>query len=122
MRGRMPRSIVAPEVAPSSIPLTITGTGNSSYCYVIIGGTKRYGAGTYEVSVGDKITFGVYGYSNQYYGSVEMGYTTLLKVTNQTTQTYDWSVPGGIKAINISMTFTSTSTRRNGRISITTTT
>ena len=104
----------------TTISVTLTGTGNRDNCYATIGGTKRYGAGTYEVEPGDAITFGVYGYSATYYGEVRIDGTQVLSSTARSTKTYDWTVPGGKKKINISMTYTSTSSRRNGRITVTT--
>lgn len=107
--------------APTPIAVTITGTGNTTYCYATIGGTKRYGAGTYEVMAGDKITFGVYGRSTSYTGKVTIDGTDVLSVTNQTTKTYEWTVPDGISAIAIAMTYTSSSYQRRGTITVTTT-
>lgn len=100
--------------------VTVTGSGNSSYCYATINGTKVTSAGTYEVMHGDTITFGIYGYSTSYYGNVTINGSQVLKVINQTTQTYKWTVPSGVKAISVSMTYTSATIRRNGRIVVTT--
>ena len=107
--------------APTPVSVTITGTGNTTYCYAAIGGTNRYGAGTYEVMPGDKITFGVYGRSSSYYGRVTIDGQQVLNVTNQSTQTYEWTVPDDISAISMQMTYTSSSYSRNGRIVVTTT-
>lgn len=107
--------------APTPVSVTITGTGNTTYCYAAIGGTNRYGAGTYEVMPGDKITFGVYGRSSSYYGRVTIDGQQVLNVTNQTTQTYEWTVPDDISAISMQMSYTSSSYTRNGRIVVTTT-
>ena len=102
--------------------VTITGTGNATYCYVTINGTKYSSAtSNLEVFAGDAITFGVYGYSSTYYGQVKIDDTQSLRVTNRTTQTYSWTVPEGVSAISIALSYTSTSTRRNGRITVTTT-
>lgn len=103
-----------------TIPVTITGSGNTSYCYATIGGTKRYSAGTYEVLPGDTITFGVYGYSSSYYGRVTINGTQALNVTDKTTQTYNWTVPSGMTSITIEMSYNSASWQRNGRIGVTT--
>lgn len=107
--------------APTPVSVTITGTGNTTYCYATIGGTKRYGAGTYEVMPGDKITFGVYGRNSSNYGRVTIDGQQVLNVTNQTTQTYEWTVPDDISAISMQMSYTSSSYSRNGRIVVTTT-
>ena len=111
------RQIVMPVL---SVVVTITGSGNSRRCYVTINGTKQYKAGTYDVNAGDTITFGVYGYSKTYYGEVKIEGTQVLKVTEETTKTYEWTVPSGIRTVTIAMTYTSTSSRRNGKIAVTT--
>ena len=97
------RQIVMPVVPPSTIAVTITGAGNARYCYATINGTKQYSAGTHEVNAGDTITFGVYGKSSSAYGFVKIDGTKVLKVTSSSTETYDWTVPSGISAIEISM-------------------
>ena len=97
------RQIVMP-VLP--IAVTITGSGNAANCYATINGTKQYSAGTHEVYAGDTITFGVYGSSGGIYsGSVTIDGTQVLKVTNGSTQTYDWTVPNGISTIEIAMEY-----------------
>lgn len=106
-------------ISPAAV--TITGTGNATYCYATINGTKYSGAASnIEVMPGDVITFGVYGRSSTYYGRVTIDGTQVLNVTNQTTQTYNWTVPDGVKTISIAMAYTSTSSQRNGRITVTT--
>ena len=86
------------------VSVTITGTGNSASCYATINGTKQYSAGTYEVNDGDTITFGVYGNSYSIFGSVTIDGTEVLRVTDNSVQTYDWTVPSGISTIEIAMT------------------
>lgn len=112
---------IAP-VKPAAV--TITGSGNATYCYATINGTKYSGAASnIEVMPGDVITFGVYGYSSTYYGEVAVGQpiaSPVLTVTNRTTQTYNWTVPDGVKTISIAMTYTSSTNQRNGRIVVTT--
>lgn len=110
---------IAP-VRPAAV--TITGTGNATYCYATINGTKYSSAASnIEVMPGDVITFGVYGRSSSYYGRVTIDGAQVLNVTNQTTQTYNWTVPDGVKTISIAMSYTSSSSQRNGRITVTTT-
>ena len=92
------RQIIIPVL---SIAVTITGSGNSASCYATINGTKQYSAGTHEVNAGDTITFGVIGSSNP--GWVTIDGTEVLRVTDKTTQTYDWTVPSGISTIEIAM-------------------
>lgn len=94
------RQIVMPVL---HVAVTITGTGDAGYCYATINGTKQYSAGTHEVEAGDVITFGVYGRSSSSYGSVTIDGTEVLKVTNMSTQTYNWTVPSGISTIEIAM-------------------
>ena len=107
------------EKAPATV--TITGTGNSTYCYATINGTKYSSAASnIKVNEGDIITFGVYGRSTTYYGNVVINNSEVFEVTNQTTQTYDWTVPAGVSTISISMSYTSSSTQRRGRITVTT--
>lgn len=94
------RQIVMPVL---SVAVTITGSGNSDSCYAIINGTKQYSAGAHEVNAGDTITFGVIGGSSSAYGFVKIDGTEVLRVTDKTTKTYDWTVPSGISAIEIAM-------------------
>lgn len=100
----------------------INGSGNASYCYVNING-KKYTSKQKEIAVtaGDAITFSVYGKSATYYGEVTIDGEQVLEVTDSTTSTYSWTVPSGIAMIIISMTYTYTSSKRNGRITVTTT-
>lgn len=100
----------------------ITGSGSATYCYVNING-KKYSSSQKEIAVnaGDVITFSVYGKSATYYGEVTIDGEQVLEVTNSTTSTYSWTVPSGIAMIIISMTYKSTSSQRNGRITVTTT-
>ena len=107
------RQIVMPVL---SIAVTITGTGSSNSCYAIINGTKRYREGTHEVNAGDTITFCVTG-SRKSPGWVEIDGTQVLKVTNESVQTYDWTVPSGISTVEIALIYRSWS---YGRITVTT--
>ena len=84
------------------IVVTITGSGDSSKCYAIINGTKKYSAGTHEVNAGDTITFGVFG-SQSHSGYVTIDGTKVLRVTIGGTKTYDWIVPDGISTVEIAM-------------------
>lgn len=108
------------EVTTTSV--TITGTGNANYCYATVKDTKYSAAASnIEVMPGDTITFGVYGRSSTYYGEVTIDGTQVVKVIDRTTQTYNWTVPDGVKTISIAMTYNSQTTSRNGRIVVTTT-
>lgn len=101
--------------------VSITGSGNSSYCYTTIAGTK-YTTATNNISVhvGDEIIFGIYGTAKSYYGEVTIDGTQVLKVIDNTKRTYAWTVPKGVKQITIAMTYTSSSKQKYGRISVTT--
>lgn len=108
------------EVTTTSV--TITGTGNANFCYATVNGTKYSAAeSNIEVMPGDTITFGVYGRSSTYYGEVTIDGTQVLNVTDRITETYNWTVPDGVRTISIAMTYMSTLTKRNGRIVVTTT-
>ena len=113
------RQIVMPFL---SIAVTITGSGDSDRCYAVINGTKQYSAGTHEVNAGDTIIFGVYGGGGQDSGFVKIDGTEVLRVTNGTTKTYDWTVPSGISTIEIAMSIKITMPGQPviGRITVTT--
>ena len=109
------RQIVMPVM---SVVVTITGAGNADYCYATINGTKQYSAGTHEVNAGDTITFGVFGISPNDPGTVTIDGTEVLRVTNNSTKTYDWTVPNGISTIEIAMQYKVGASY--GRITVTT--
>ena len=102
--------------------VTITGTGNTNYCYATVKDTRySAAANNIEVKPGATSTSGVYGRSSTYYGEVTIDGTQVVKVIDRTTQTYNWTVPDGVRTISIAMTYMSTLSRRNGRIAVTTT-
>ena len=103
-----------------SVAVTITGSGNSNSCYAIINGTKQYSAGTHEVNAGDTITFGVIGGGSSSPGWVKIDGAQVLRVTDKTMETYDWTVPSGISTIEIAMSSSPSTSMRNGRITVTT--
>jgi len=105
--------------AMKKITVTLSGSGNSSYCYATINGTKRTDAGSYQVELGSTITFGVYGRSSSYPGWVKVNNVSILNVTNQSTQTVTWDVPMDANAVTISFSYTSTSSQRRGQITVT---
>lgn len=107
-----------PPVIP--VAVTITGSGDADICYATINGTKQYRAGTHEVNDGDTITFGVYGESIMYYGSVTIDGTQVLRVMSGSLKTYDWTVPNGISTIEIAMSYTIGARQDHGRITVTT--
>ena len=102
------------------VSVTITGAGNSRYCYATINGTKQYSAGTHEVNAGDTITFGVFGNQNSY-GSVTIDGRVVLRVISISTETYNWKVPNGISTVEITMKYRSSGSQQSyGRITVTT--
>lgn len=108
--------------APSlSAIINIAGTGNRNSCYATINGTK-YSESTSNIEVhpGDQIIFGVYGYSSRYPGEVTINNTTVLTVSSRNTETYTYNIPRGIKQISITLSYTSTSNKRHGTITVTT--
>ena len=105
------------KAAAEPVAVTITGTGDASYCYAIINGTKQYSAGTHEVYAGDTITFGIYG-TGKSPGTITIDGTEVLEVMSDSTETYDWTVPNGISTVEIAITYNSKS--REGTITVTT--
>ena len=116
------QTVTVEGVIASTATVTISGTGNSTYCYAKINNQTYSGtASGIEVARGSTITFGVYGRSSTYVGKVTIDGTAVLTVTNQTTQTYNWTVPAGTKTITMAMTYSSSSYSRYGTITVTTT-
>lgn len=112
---------------PSSVQfpipkVNITGSGNTDYCWVGVNNTIYSSAvdEPIEVKAGEKINFTVYGFSTTYYGAITINGVQVAKVTSKTTTTYTWTVPEKTIFINIAMTYTSSSTKRNGKIVVTT--
>ena len=106
------------EPPATTIAVTITGSGDASYCYATINGTKQYSAGTHEVNARDTITFGVRR-NTPGYGWVKIDGTQVLEASNAL-QTYDWIVPSGISAIEIAMEHKRSGTSRTSTITVTT--
>ena len=95
------QTVTVEGVESNTIVVNIQGTGNSTYCYVTINGTKYSTAQNNWIAVeyGSTITFGVYGRSTTYPGWVNIDGSEVLLVTNQRTSTYNWTVPAGTKTI-----------------------
>ena len=105
-----------------TVDVTVTGTGNTSYCYATIGGETVTAAGAYTVKSGGTITFGVYG-SSKASGTVKIDGTTVLTARSSKTETYDWTVPSDISSINIDLSYHSYGTAARptyGTITVTT--
>lgn len=120
--GGVNKEFWAATAAPQSIPVTITGKGDSNYCYATIDGTKHTKAVSgIEVTTGESvITFGIYG-SN----AAKQGYLTIdgeevasAGGTSSERKTYDWAVSLGTKTVTIALTY---SQFNYGRIDVTTT-
>lgn len=115
------RSITVEGVTEIKTIVNVTGTGSSTYCYATINGTKRSSAvSNLEVKAGDTITFGIYGRSTNARGTLTIDGTQVLSVNNQQTQTYNWTIPEGVKTITINMSYTSSTYQRKGIITVTT--
>lgn len=103
--------------AAKEIPVTVTGRGNTSYCYATIGGETVTAAGTYTVKSGGTITFGVRG-SSKASGIVKIDGTRVLIASSGATETYDWTVPSDIGSIEIVLNYRGSG--QNGTITVTT--
>lgn len=77
----------------TSTTIVITGTGNTNTCYVTVNDTKYYRATTITAQPGDIITCGIRGYNSSYPGSVNVNGTNVLKITNNSSNTYDYTIP-----------------------------
>lgn len=117
MKCKLPRGIVIQDLP---ILVTISGSGNSTYCNVNYKTSGYTGAAEFEAMAGDTITFKVYGRSTIYKGTVTIDGATVLTVTNQTTQSYAWTIPKGVTSISITLAYVSTSSQRRGTITVTT--
>ncbi|MGM9619536.1 MAG: hypothetical protein ACI3W8_06890 [Oscillospiraceae bacterium] len=101
--------------------VTVTGTGNEVGCYVIVNGKKYYAAYSGDVNSGDVITFGVYGAGGaSVRGWVNVNGTEEFTQVQKGTGEYEWTVPNGINAISVVLTYTIDGGRAYGRITITT--
>lgn len=88
------------------IPVTITSSGNASYCYVTINGTK-YSSETsgIEVEAGSEIGLSVRARSSSVRGYIYINGTTVKTVQTTMVQTYDWIVPNDCKTISIALSY-----------------
>ena len=84
---------------PASV--TITGTGDSLYCYAIVNGTKYYAAASgLNVNSGEKITF----YVDIDGGSITIDGERITDASGGLGGEYTWTVPSGITTITIALT------------------
>ena len=104
-----------PPAITTPVAVTITGSGDSSYCYATINGTKLYSAGTHEVKAGDTIAFSITGFIMTE-GFIKIDGTTVVSSTTSQLQTYDWTVPNDISTVKIALEYSSYA----GKITVTT--
>lgn len=120
-RGKTMKDGVAYEIGGNTpIPVTITGTGSSIYCYIIVDGTNYWSAGNaIEVKAGDiiKLCAGSSGITAT--ASITIDGTSVWQGKNES-YTYEWTVPNGITSIVINLSFTMTLRVQYGHISLTT--
>ena len=103
--------------APAAIPVTIAGSGNSTYCKVTINGVAYTAAATLEVFAGDVITCNVSS-SGSGVCRVTIDGEEVASATGSSAA-YDWTVPEGLSAIAIELNYISLGNRR-GYIYVTT--
>ena len=101
----------------SGVAVTVTGTGDASKCYAVIGGITVIAEGEYTVQAGDVIVFGVYG-ARAFIGTVTINGTTVVRAnaSKGETVTYNWTIPDGTSAVAINFQ------HESGRYTITVTT
>ena len=105
------------DMGSSVIPVTITGTGSSNYCYAVINGVTYTDATSgVEAFAGDKIYFYVAGTqanSSMVYilinGAKKAAATAAVKYAE-----YNWTVPEECTSINITFTIAIVSARTYG--------
>lgn len=106
---------------PSVVPVTITGTGDATACYVEISGQKYATTASVEVSAGDTISFVVAAIENSgmvMFGIVNLNGTKVFQAESVTPETYSWKIPDEVTAVTINLSFYANS---NWTIDITTT-
>lgn len=106
----------------TEVSVTITGTGSGSTANgtnVVIDGTKHYAAASgIVVYTGDVIQFNVFGLNVAKPGTVTINGKTVLAVTSSSLGTYTWTVPSGISAVLIALSYDATWV--SGTITVTT--
>lgn len=94
------------KILPSSVEVTITGTGDKDDCYATINGTSYTSAATgIEVMPRDVIIFGMGG-SQMNQGVVRIDGNVVFSVGNSeyiTHDTYNWVVPDRIASVSIDL-------------------
>ena len=102
----MPRIFEPPELYSGAVAVTITGTGDSTFAYAVVNGSKYSSpASGKSVTTGDVITFGVAGFGSSALGTVTINGTVVLSNGSETAQTYAWTVPAGVTAVTIALSY-----------------
>ena len=115
---KLPQKIVIPE----STPVTITGTGSSTYCWLTYNGIDHTDAGTFQAKPGGVITFNVRGNSSSsYVGYVDIDGSRVAKTSASKLTSYEWTIPDNVTAITVNLVLYHDSTYIIGRITVTTT-
>lgn len=111
------------DMGSSVIPVTITGTGSSSYCYAIINGTTYTGATSgVEVLPGDTISFRAYASTIAETAEIKIDGTVVKQSSiSSSIAEYTWTVPDGCKSVTIAFTKSGNTMRYAYIITVTTT-
>ncbi len=87
------RGIFLRRVFPVGIcTVTVTGTGNTSRCYLTINGQKTFSAGTHEVARGDVVECFVSGSSDTVRKIITVNGETVLNDVGTAEKTYSYFV------------------------------
>ena len=104
-----------------AVAVNISGTGDTSGCFVTIAGTKYTAAATgLQVKTGDVITFTITGYMINGYATVTIDGVVAMNSTTSSPTSYEWTVPDGISEIAITLNYKSAGLSRYGVITVTT--
>ena len=114
MSGNVAINVTAPATAAS---VTVSGSGNSSYCYATIGGTKRSGSWSGTVAFGTAVTFGIWGGKNVT-GTLTIDGTQVASKQNGSA-TYAWTIPTK-GTVEIALSYNSNKNNGYGNITVTT--
>lgn len=85
--------------------VNVTGTGDATYCYVVINGTKYTSAASgLTVERGDVITLGLYAHSGYSIpATVTVDGEVVYSVEGVNAVTYDWTVPTNVSEVTIEL-------------------
>lgn len=106
------------DMGPSTIPVTITNSGDANYCYVKINETKYSSATSgLEVEPGSTIDLCLSAISSSKRGYIYVNGNAVQTITTTIVQTYKWTVPEDCSKITIELRYGSSV----ARITVTTT-